>query len=411
MKKGVNTEIALTHILSRKKQTFVASMGVTVGITAFVFLNSLILGFNRFFDDSIFKSMPHLRIYKDDGICKPLTKNNSLEKINVVINPKILNESKRIINPAELVREIKKQSEVITAAPWVSVNLFYTSGKAQLSGNSSGANILEADAMFKIQSTMLVGNASELQNISNGILIGVGIAEKLNLRVNDNVTVISSLGASKIMKVVGIFKTSNSLVDKTKSYMNLSSAQQLLREGPDFVTDIYVNIKHPQQVENFRPLLQKLCDYKVEDWKEANETFVAASKTRTVMMRSISAAILLVASFGIYNILNMTIMQKLNDIAILKATGFSGKDVIKIFVGEALIMGVLGTTGGLCLASIIVNIVSHVYVGGDIGFFPIRWEPTIIGIGAFVGLFVTVGAGLIPALNAAKVDPVEIFRK
>ena len=77
----------------------------------------------------------------------------------------------------------------------------------------------------------------------------------------------------------------------------------------------------------------------MEDWKEANETFVAASKTRSVMMRSISAAILPVAAFGIYNILNMTIMQKLNDIAILKATGFSGKDVIKIFVMEAVIMG------------------------------------------------------------------------
>jgi lipoprotein-releasing system permease protein len=411
MKRGVNTEIALTHILARKKQTLVASLGVTIGITAFVFLNSLILGFTRFFDNSIFKSMPHMRIYKDDAISQPLAPNIYKVSTGVVINPKILNEPKNLINPQELLNEVKKQNDVVAAAQWVTVNLFYTSGRSQISGVASGASIDEADAMFDITSTMIDGDASNLQNVSNGILLGVGIAEKLNLRINDNVTVISSLGASKIMKVVGIFKTSNSITDKSKSYMNLAAAQQLMREGPSYVTDIYVNVKDPHNIEKYTTVFEKLSGYKVENWKEANETFVAAGKTRNVMMRSISAAILLVAAFGIYNILNMTIMQKLNDIAILKATGFSGKDVIKIFVSEAVIMGAFGTIGGLLLASLLVNLVSHVYVGGDIGYFPIRWEPSIITLGAFIGLIVTIGAGLIPARNAAKVDPVEIFRR
>src|ERR1700741_2750059 len=203
---------------------------------------------------------------------------------------------------------------------------------------------------------MVAGDDQTLESVTNGILIGVGIAEKLNLRLHDNLTVISSLGASKVMKVVGIFKTSNSITDKTKSYMNLAAAQQLLREGPSYVTDIYVNVKDPTVVENYRDKFEKLSGYKVEDWKEANETMVAASKMRSVMMRVISTAILLVAAFGIYNILNMTIMQKLNDIAILKATGFSGGDVIKIFVGEAFIMGFMGTCMGLLLASVLVNL-------------------------------------------------------
>jgi lipoprotein-releasing system permease protein len=411
MKPGVNLEIALTHILSRKKQTLVASLGVTVGITAFVFLNSLVLGFNRFFDGTIFKSMPHIRIYKDDEISKSLVNKKDTTSLTVVINPKILNKTKNLNNPQQLLNEIKHQPGVITAAQWVTVNLFYTIGKSQVNGVASGADIREADAMFDIESTMVEGNAINLENVSNGILIGSGIAEKLNIRLNENLTVISSLGAAKVMKVVGIFKTSNSAIDKTKSYMNLSAAQQLLREGPSYVTDIYVNIKELNAVENYKPLFRKITDYKIEDWKEANETFVAASKTRGIMMRAISGAILLVAAFGIYNILNMTIMQKLNDIAILKATGFSGKDVIKIFVGEALIMGVFGTLMGLSLAFVLVNLLGKVYIGGDIGYFPIGFEPVVFGIGSFVGLIVTMGAGFIPAKNAARVDPVEIFRK
>jgi lipoprotein-releasing system permease protein len=411
MKKSVNNTIALTHILSRKKQTLVASLGVTVGITAFVFLNSLILGFNRFFDGAIFKSMPHIRIYKEDVISKPLSGATFSTGPNVVINPRILNEQRNLLNPQKLVNDVKQVPGVVTAAQWVTVNLFYTSGNSQVSGVASGADIEDADAMFSIRETMVDGDLRNLKAVSNGIIIGVGIAEKLNLRIDENVTVISSFGASKIMKVVGIFKTSNSITDKSRSYMNLDAAQQLLRVGPNYVTDIYVNVTDAQQVEQYTSNLESITGYKAEDWKEANETFVAASKTRSVMMRSISGAILLVAAFGIYNILNMTIMQKLNDIAILKAIGFSGRDVIKIFVSEAFIMGSFGTLVGLLLATFIISLVSHVYVGGDIGYFPIRFEPTVTAVGAIIGLIVTVGAGFIPAKNAAHVDPIEIFRK
>jgi len=354
--------------------------------------------------------MPHMRIYKEDEISKPLAAATK-EKTTVVLNPKILNQAKRLINPQQLVAELKNQKDVVAAAQWVTLNLFYTNGKSQVPGVSSGANIIEADAMFGIRSTMLEGDLRNLQSVANGIIIGVGIAEKLNIHLNENLSVISSVGATKVMKVVGIFSTSNSIVDKSKSYMNLSAAQQLMREGPSYVTDIYVNITDPNKVGEYKEHFERITGYRSEDWKEANETLVAAAKMRSVMMRVISTAILLVAAFGIYNILNMTIMQKLNDIAILKATGFSGPDVIKIFVTEAFIMGFFGTCVGLGLASVLVNLLQHVYIGGDIGYFPISFEPIVFIIGAFVGLFVTIGAGFIPARNAAKVDPVEIFRK
>src|ERR1700758_1141015 len=156
MFKSVNNDIALTHILSRKKQTLVASLGVTIGITVFVFLNSLLLGFNQFFDTTIFKSMPHIRIYKDDELSKPLLQDAT--KTTVVLNPKILNQAKRLINPQDLVNRFKNHKDVIAAAQWVTLNLFYTNGKSQLPGVSSGANIIEANAMFDIQSTMVEGN-------------------------------------------------------------------------------------------------------------------------------------------------------------------------------------------------------------------------------------------------------------
>ena len=104
-------------------------------------------------------------------------------------------------------------------------------------------------------------------------------------------------------------------------------------------------------------------------------------------------------------------MQKINDIAILKATGFKGGDVVKIFVTEAIVMGIIGTVAGLLLGAGLIGIMSHVYMGGPVGYFPITFEPRLFMTSFVLGLLITICAGYFPARKAAKVDPVDIFRK
>ncbi|MDP4914926.1 MAG: ABC transporter permease [Saprospiraceae bacterium] len=411
MKLKVNTEIALTHLLTRKKQTMVASLGVTVGIGIFIFMISLVVGFNRYSDESLFKAVPHIRIYKDDILSRPLMPFIDSVYETVIVNPKIANLTKSLINPDKILADFKKQDYVLTVAPQVSASLFYNNGTSQINGIASGVNIMEANDMFNIQSTMLAGDVSNLLTLPNGIIIGVGIADHLNIQLNDNINITSAIGVIKVMKVVGIFKTSNSAIDKTKSYTTLVVAQQLLHQSTSYVTDILVNIKDPNKAPEYAKRFENLTNYKIEDWQAANEQTMASNKTRKVMFGAISIAILLVAAFGIYNIINMTIKEKLNDIAILKATGFKGKDVINIFIKETLIMGFIGTSFGLVLAAILIKIVSGIYIGGDREYFPIGFETPIFIMGSIIGMLVTLGAGYIPALNAAKVDPIEIFKK
>lgn len=411
MKLNVNSDIALTHLLTRKKQTIIASLGVTVGIGIFIFMISLVVGFNRYSDESLFKAEPHLRIYQDDTLSRPLIKQIKKDYTAVIINPKIANLSNTLINPEKIIADLKKQEGVVTVTPQVSVNLFYNNGISQINGVASGVNIIDANTMFNIQSTMLAGDVRNLLSTSNGILIGVGIAEKLNIQLYDNINITSSIGVVKMMKVEGIFKTSNSNIDLTKSYINLAISQQLMKKSSSYLTDILVNIEDPNKAPEFSKQLNNLTIYKVEDWQSANEQSMSNKKTRQVMFGSISLAILLVAAFGIYNIINMTVKEKLNDIAILKATGFSGKDVINIFLKESLIMGIIGTSFGLLLASGLIKFVSGIYIGGDREYFPIGFESPIFIIGGILGILLTLGAGYIPAIGAAKIDPIEIFRK
>jgi lipoprotein-releasing system permease protein len=409
MKLSVNYEIALTHILTRKKQTLVAAMGVTIGIALYIFSNSIVSGFGVYSKNNMFKSVPHLRIYNKDKISKPLFKSDS--GVVVIQNPKITTLSNNIINPFSLLNDIKTENYISFAAPQVNVDMFYINGKSQLKGVANGVNVLEADAMFNIQSTMLAGNLQTLISDLNAIVIGNGVAEQLNVGINDNITVSSAQGVRKIMRIAGIFSSGNKAIDESKSYIHISTAQQLVQQNSDYVTDIYASISNPDEAEVFAAKLQEITHYDVEDWKTANADQLAQDNMLGTMTPLISFCIMLVAAFGIYNILNMTITQKMNDIAILKANGFKGKDIIKIFVSEAFIMGACGTLLGLTIGFILVTIMQTVYIGPPIGYFPIFHDPKVYITGALFGLSVSLGAGYFPARKASRIDPVEIFRK
>jgi lipoprotein-releasing system permease protein len=406
---NINSLIAKTYIVSNKKLTAVAVLGVLLGMSIYIFMNSMMVGFDKSSVSSVFKSTAHIRVYKDDEISKALIKQNDSKSL--IINPKVVPVNNTIINPNLVIETILKQKEVVVVTPQVNSTVFYNNGKSQISGLAEGVKPDEANLMFNINSFMVDGNFDLLKSNPNGIVIGSGISEKMNLRINDNLNLTSSKGVNRSFKVIGIFKTNNSILDKTKSYINISASQQLLKEGTSYITDINVNITDPENAELIASKLSEITGYKAEGWKQANENLMASNKMRKIIITFVSLTILLVAGFGIYNILNMTVSQKINDIAILKAIGFKGKDVIRIFVTQAVTIGFLGVIGGVLMASVLITILKNVYVGGDIGYFPIDYEPIKYLQGILIGLVITFFAGFIPAKKAANVDPVEILRK
>lgn len=406
----INTEIAYTYIISNKRLTMVAALGVTLGIAVFIFMNSLMAGFDKSSSESFFKSIPHIRIYKDDEISKPIV-NHSNNYIPIIINPKVVPSNNTIINPKQLIQLLKSQPDIAYVTPQLSVGIFYNNARTQISGRAIGILPEEANQMFNMESYTVEGNVNNLKNDINGILLGAGVASKMNVKEGDNISITSSIGITRVMKVIGIFKTNNAAIDKTTAYINIGFAQQLLKKNATYITDINVNIRDYTKAKIYAKELEQLTNYNAEDWETANESYMAATRMRAIIIRFVSMAILLVAGFGIYNILNMTVMQKINDIAILKAVGFTGYDVIKIFVSQALIIGIIGVFFGCIIASIFVSFMQNVYVGGDIGYFPIYFNIQKFLLGVTFGGIVTFFAGFIPAKKAADVDPVSIFRK
>ena len=107
----------------------------------------------------------------------------------------------------------------------------------------------------------------------------------------------------------------------------------------------------------------------------------------------------------------MTITHRINDIAILKAMGFQGWDVIKIFVLQGTLIGLMGIAVGILIGSVMVYFASKIYMGPDQGYFPIVLDYTVFINAGLFGLIVSFFASYLPARKAANVDPVSILRK
>ena len=409
MRLPVNLEIALTHIVTRRRQTIITALGITIGVSIYLFMNSLSAGFSEFSRDNIFQNNAHIVIDKEDEMSQPLF--DAGDGVVLINNPQITTTSKKLNNPEALLRDIKAESYISNALSLVEFSATYQRGNTQMQGVGIGVNMLDYADMFETEESMIAGSIQDLQDNLNGIIVGSGIAEDLSLSVGQNITVSSTAGVFKVLRIVGIFQTGSTQLDKSRSYVNLVTAQQFLKQGPSYVTTIYANTHDPDRsIENVEELAETV-PYTVNDWTVINKDIITQDETRQLMMMAISFAILVMAGFGIYNILSTTISQKIDDIAILKATGFNGRDVVRIFIAEALILGVIGTLIGIAIGIVLIKIMSLIYIGQPVGYFPISVEPRIVVLSTALGLLLTLCAGYFPARKAADVDPVEIFRK
>ena len=413
MKISVNTEIALTYLSSRKKQTAVAAMGVMFGISMFIFMQSLMKGTNDYFEKASFSSTAHIRMYSENKVADAHMLNSFLKDNSekILINPKQLTQSQGITNPYGIIQNIKKNKQVVAVTPQVTATVIYSSGSVNINGTVAGVSIDEEDKMFDVQTNMVTGDLHDLNRVNNGLLIGKGVADKLSLHVGDNITVRAGTGSPMIMRVIGIFATTIKQIDESKSYANIVQAQNLLGKDRSYVTDIKVNLADYNNAPKVARDLETITGYKAEDWVQSNEQLKAAFKIRAIILNSVIAVILLVAGFGIYNILNMTIYEKIKEIAILKATGFSGGSVVSIFLQQAAYIGVMGGFVGVIFGFVLTFMVSKIYIGaGTLKYLPMSFYVPHYIEAVMFGILTTIAAGYFPARKASKVDPVSIIR-
>ena len=411
--------IAKTHVAARKKQSAIAALVVTFGIGTFITLMSFMTGLNGLLDGLILNRTPHIRIYNE---VKPSEEQAVLldsfygnkNNLHTIHSVKPKKTASNIRNNRGIINELREDSRVKGITPQVSARVFYQSGSVLLNGNLIGINALEEDRLFQFHQYVIGGKPSDLSSNSRGVILGAGVAKKLSLKIGDYVSMRNSKGKLVRLKIVAFFQSGLAEVDNLQSYTNIKTAQLVAGENTGYVTDIHIKLHDIERAASMSEEISKHFGVSSIDIKKANAQFETGTEIRNLITYAVSITLLLVAGFGIYNILNMLIYEKMNDIAILKATGFSSGDVQKVFIYQALIIGLIGGILGLIIGFLMSYGISKSPFETEalptVKTFPVNFNMWYYIGGAVFALITTFFAGFLPAKKASRIDPVEILR-
>jgi lipoprotein-releasing system permease protein len=410
-------DIAKSLLLARWRQSLVAAIGVTFSITMFIALLGFMNGLNDLLDGLIINRTPHVRIYNDIKPNDNQPVNLSPEfhtSQNFIRSLKPSSVRQAIYNSGPIMQTLRADPRVLGLAPKIVSPVLFNTGTIDITGVVNGIDVVEESKLFFFQDYVTTGNALDLKNISNSIVLGKGVAEKLLANIGDIIQVTTSKGDRLALKVVGYFQSGIAEYDKVQSYASISTAQKLLGKPNNYITDIQVKLKDIQLAPATAKEYRKLFQVDAEDIQTANSQFETGSFVRTLISYVVGITLLIVAGFGIYNILNMMIYEKMDTIAILKATGFSGSDVRMIFIAIALTIGVLGGLLGLVFGLLLSFLIDHVPFNTaalpTITTYPVNYDLIYYFIGITFAVVTTYFAGYFPARKASKIDPVIIIR-
>ena len=406
--------IGLRYLKAKRKQTFVSLItlisiaGVMVGVTALIVVIAVMNGFKEDLRDKILGVTSHVVISRFDGN----------------------------ISEYQKVREkVEEVSGVNAATPFIYTQVMISSRKAISGAVLRGIEPKTASKVINLPKNLRSGSLDELEaekkpegfRSTPGIILGNELARNIGVARGEPVTVISPLGRltplgrvprSQTFRVAGIFDSGMYEYDSTVAYVSLWAAQRFLGIG-ERVTGIEVRVDEIYEADRVARAIGKALDgypYWSRDWMRMNKNLFSALKLEKIVMFIILTLIILVAAFNIVGTLIMVVIEKTRDIAILKSMGATRRSIMKIFMIEGAVIGLVGTLlgllGGYTLCKLLatykfIELPSDVYY---ISTLPVQMNPLDVAIIALAAIVITLAASVYPAWQASRFDPAEAIR-
>jgi len=402
--------ISLRYLKAKRKQIFISVItilsmaGVGLGVMALIVVLSVMSGFEEDLKTKILGTNAHLVI---------------------------LQHGSSMRDYGEVSRKVDGIKGVVATTPFIFTQAMISSETNVHGVALRGIEPNTAGRVINIEKTLKKGSIDSLKKEEGssgppGILIGKELAQTLGIMLDDTVVVVSPLGTlapmgtgppMKKFRVTGIFDSGMYEYDTSLAYISLKSAQKFLAMD-DSVSGVEVKVENIYGVKKVAQEIQKALGFPfwTKDWMQMNKSLFAALKLERTVMFIILVLIVLVAAFGIVSTLIMVVMEKNKDIAILKSMGAAGKSIMRIFIFEGLIIGVVGTAVGLIGGYVICMLLAKyqfISLPSDI-YYISRLPVKMNGIDFFLVALSAIGisflATLYPSWQASKLDPAEAIR-
>lgn len=405
-------EIAFTHIAGRGRQTVVAILGVAVGVGFSIAMAALMQGGQDDFVENLVNVMPHVQI-TDERRAPPRQPAEDAFATVAISGLRPREDRRGIINPTAALAWLED---------WVPGRFapsLRTQGVIRFAGRDVGAAVIGVDPAKEVGVSPIIGDFRQgsfaaLAAGGNNIVIGDTMAERLGAKLGDTVAAVSSTGLARNFKIVGLFHTGTTARDEGEAYVLLKNAQ-ILSERTNAINEIRIKLADPNAAPAVASRAEAELGYKAVAWQQASESILEALVIRNIIMYTVVAAIMLVAGFGIFNIISTITHEKARDIAIMKSLGFAERDMRRMFLIEGVAIGaagsLLGWAFGLSMVYALSLVRFEIAAGGqEITNLPIAWSFLHYMIAAAFALGSAAVAGYLPARRAAKQNPVDIIR-
>lgn len=410
--------LALRHLLSRKRQTVLTLLGIVLGSTSYVVITGFFLGFRGFLIDQLLNNDAHIHVNSKEvflethALDKPFYQ-NEYAHVFWAAPPSGRKDYAKIDNPPDWYKRLEADPRVEAYSPLLTSQVILRQAKSNVTATLIGCNPRDQTRVTNIAESMTQGKFSDLGTSGNRIILGEGLQRKLGARVSNTILVSSGAGSPVPFKIVGIFKSGLTLLDDTRAYSNLSNVQHI-NDTPNEINEIVIKLKDFSLAADIATNWQQMSVEKVQSWDQINASFFSVFKIQDATRLIMIVIILLVAGFGIYNVLNMTVTTKQKEIAILRSMGFDSWDVVMLFFSQGLILGIFGGGIGLVAGYWICRYLETVPFGGGplggAGYLHISILPIYFVQSMALAIFSSALASILPARAAGKLTPIEIIR-
>ena len=372
--------ISWRFLRSSPGQSALIAGGIAVGIATQIFVGSIIISLQANLLDTTIGSAPHVTIQAIK------------ESDPVRFTPKM----------EELVRSDPRVKPG-TIAPVRSVPALFSNGTDSATLGLIGGNLDELDGIYKISDKTLSGTAS----LGNGeIMIGKEFAEKYGVSEGDSIALSLTGGQSGSFTVTGIFDLGSSQFNGRQAFVSGKVPQNVLGWANDEYQAINTQLIQPYDSKDVASSWSsRLPGVSVVEWQGQNASLLAGLVAQSASSYMIQGFVLVAVALGIASTLAIAAVQKTRQIGILKAMGMGDKPAGRIFLFQAAILGVAGSTLGVLLSFAILALFSLSPAP-----FTISMEPTFVAISAGIGIGVALLSSIIPIRATSKLDPIEVIQ-
>ena len=403
-------DIAWTHVRTRARQTAFAIAGVATGVGFSIMMAALMEGSQDDFMRQLIDALPHITV-SDDHRNPPRQPAETVYAAAEIHGLTPETRRKGIKNPLAIMGALEAWLPG-AVAPSVQTKGILRYASRDVPVTITGIDPLREPKVSQLATQMRQGALTSLYRTSNAMILGDRLADKIGARVGSNITVQTSAGARLNAQVVGMSHTGIRAVDESTTYVVLKTGQ-IIEQQTGLVNEMRIRVRDPLRAREIAARVEEETGYKSVSWQEAHEDLLSSFVIRNIIMYTVVGAILLVASFGTYNIISTITHEKARDIAIMRSLGLSERMVRSIFVVEAMLIGIAGGLAGFVLGYLLCLGLGSIEIKSpfmDMNHLPLAYNSGHYAIAMGVALASSLAAGYMPARKAARVHPVDIIR-